>query len=172
MSATAVGKAEHEKSYDTPKLGLENIWNISELVGGNSFLFWTLEALRARIIHMASLPPNQEAHQQLPSLSEIRELTQQRFGVWPCLWQLKVAHALLRGRDVVCTAGTGMGKTLTFWIPLLFSTGGIQIVITPLNLLGKQNTQALTKAGIRAIVINSETASHVNIAVSDSLLQD
>ena len=35
----------------------------SELVGGNSFLFWTLEALCARVIHMASSLPNQEAHQ-------------------------------------------------------------------------------------------------------------
>ena len=72
----------------------------------------------------------------------------------------------------VCTAGTGMGKTLTFWIPLLFHTGGIQIVVTPLNLLGKQNAQALAKAAIRAIAINSETASDKNIAVSDFLLQN
>ncbi|KAN0088933.1 P-loop containing nucleoside triphosphate hydrolase protein [Tylopilus felleus] len=119
---------------------------------------------------MASSLPNQEAHQPLPSFSEIRELTQRRFAIQPCLWQLKVAHALLRGRDVVCTAGTGMGKTLTFWIPrivtipLLFCTGGIQIVVTPLNLLRKQNAQALAKAAIRAIAINSETASDKNIA--------
>ncbi|KIJ64213.1 hypothetical protein HYDPIDRAFT_71054, partial [Hydnomerulius pinastri MD-312] len=50
----------------------------------------------------------------------IRECTQQVFGVRPCLWQLKVAEALLKGdKDVLCTAGTGMGKTLGFWMPLL-----------------------------------------------------
>ncbi|KAG1896740.1 uncharacterized protein F5891DRAFT_906803, partial [Suillus fuscotomentosus] len=52
----------------------------------------------------------------------------------PCLWQLKVAQALLKGdSDVICTAGTGMGKTLGFWLPLLFHDGGIQIIVTPLK---------------------------------------
>ncbi|KAI6096545.1 hypothetical protein EV401DRAFT_1880137, partial [Pisolithus croceorrhizus] len=47
--------------------------------------------------------------------------TQQFFGVWPCLWQLKVAETILKGaKDVICIAGTGMGKMLTFWMPLLF----------------------------------------------------
>ncbi|KIK82260.1 hypothetical protein PAXRUDRAFT_75572, partial [Paxillus rubicundulus Ve08.2h10] len=76
----------------------------------------------------------------------------------PCLWQLKVAKALLKGdKDVLCTAGTGMGKTLGFWMPLLFRPDGIQMVVTPLNLLGKQNATSLAKAGIRAITISSET---------------
>ncbi|KAF8553794.1 hypothetical protein OG21DRAFT_1383687, partial [Imleria badia] len=50
-----------------------------------------------------------------------RQRTYQVFGIRPCLWQVKVAAAILRGKkDVICTAGTGMGKTLTFWMPLLF----------------------------------------------------
>ncbi|KAG1762233.1 hypothetical protein EDD22DRAFT_759432, partial [Suillus occidentalis] len=54
----------------------------------------------------------------------------------PCLWQLKLADALLKGdQDIVCIAGTGMGKTLSFWILLLFCNNSIQLVITPLNLL-------------------------------------
>ncbi|KIJ09816.1 hypothetical protein PAXINDRAFT_57347, partial [Paxillus involutus ATCC 200175] len=58
---------------------------------------------------------------QMPVLSDIRQRTLEVFGVRPCLWQLKVAEALLKGdKDVLCTAGTGMGKTLGFWIPLLF----------------------------------------------------
>lgn len=112
--------------------------------------------------------PEQEAsaNQSVPQLSEIRERTQQNFGVRPCLWQLKVAEALLKGQDVICTAGTGMGKTLGFWIPLLFRADGMQIIVTPLNLLGKQNAESLAKAGIQAIAFNSETATHANIAVS------
>ncbi|KAF8545722.1 hypothetical protein OG21DRAFT_1428763, partial [Imleria badia] len=40
-----------------------------------------------------------------------------------------VAKAILEGKqDVICMAGTGMGKTLGFWIPLLF-WAGLQIVI-------------------------------------------
>ncbi|KAG9315563.1 hypothetical protein JVU11DRAFT_3193 [Chiua virens] len=62
----------------------------------------------------------------------------------------------------LCTAGTGMDKTLGFWLPLLFCPGGIQIVVTPLNLLGKKNAASLAKAGIRAIAISSETAMASN----------
>ncbi|KAG1808243.1 uncharacterized protein BJ212DRAFT_1222509, partial [Suillus subaureus] len=96
----------------------------------------------------------------VPSLSEIRHRTEIIFGRRACLWQLKVAEAfLLRDRDIICMAGTGKGKTLTFWMPLLFDSTSVQIVITPLNLLGEQNVQALTKAGIRAISIHAETAT-------------
>ncbi|KIK20561.1 hypothetical protein PISMIDRAFT_71516, partial [Pisolithus microcarpus 441] len=100
----------------------------------------------------------------LPSLSNIRMYTQQFFGVWPCLWQLKVAKTILKGdKDVICIAGTGMGKTLTFWMPLLFRENGMQIVVTPLNLLGKENTQllqtqvqAISAFDYRVIVISPE----------------
>ncbi|KAG2035193.1 hypothetical protein BDR03DRAFT_868433, partial [Suillus americanus] len=78
--------------------------------------------------------------------------------------QLKVAEALLKGDcDVLCTAGTGMGKTLAFWMPLLFCEG-IQIAITPLNMLSKQNARSLAKAGIKAISISSKTATPANFA--------
>jgi len=102
-----------------------------------------------------------------PTLATIHQQAQQTFTVRPCLWQLKVSEALLKGdKDVICTAGTGMGKTLCFWLPLLFRPNGIQIVVTPLNLLGKQNAASLTKAGISAIAINSETATLSNFSVS------
>ncbi|KAF8421869.1 P-loop containing nucleoside triphosphate hydrolase protein, partial [Boletus edulis BED1] len=99
----------------------------------------------------------------IPPFSIIRRRTQEVFNVQPCLWQMKVVEAILhRERDVLCIAGTGMGKTLTFWMPLLFRPEGIQIVVTPLNLLGKQNIVALTRAHIPAISINSETATATN----------
>ncbi|KIM70516.1 hypothetical protein SCLCIDRAFT_12461 [Scleroderma citrinum Foug A] len=99
----------------------------------------------------------------IPSLSDIRTQTYNMFGIWPCLWQIKVTETLLKGgKDVICITGTGMGKTLTFWMPLLFRSGGIQIVVTPLNLLGKQNIASLARVGIRAIAISSETATPAN----------
>ncbi|KAG0707157.1 P-loop containing nucleoside triphosphate hydrolase protein [Suillus ampliporus] len=116
---------------------------------------------------MAALAPspNQDpsGSQQIPSLTDIWSRALEKFGVKPCLWQLKVAQALLRGdQDVICTAGTGMGKTLGFWLPLLFRDGGIQIIVTPLNMLGKQNAASLAKAGIRRISIDGETATPIN----------
>ncbi|EIW75352.1 hypothetical protein CONPUDRAFT_38656, partial [Coniophora puteana RWD-64-598 SS2] len=50
-----------------------------------------------------------------------KEATQERFRVRPCLWRMEIAQAILRGaKDIVCTAGTETGKTLPFWLPLLF----------------------------------------------------
>ena len=75
-----------------------------------------------------------------PSMSEICSWTELVFGCRPCLWQIKVVETILRhDHDVILIAGTGMGKTLTFWMPLLFRKGGLQIITTPLNILGKQN---------------------------------
>ena len=89
------------------------------------------------------------------------------FGLRPCLWQIKVTEAILkRDRDVVSIAGMGMGKTLTFWMPLLFRPkNSVQIIVTPLNLLGMQNVQALKKAGYKAILICADMATHENFQV-------
>jgi superfamily II DNA helicase RecQ len=60
-----------------------------------------------------------------------------------------------------------MGKTLTFWMPLLFFPAGhIQVVITPLNLLGQQNVELLDKAGMKAIFIGGDMATSENFLVS------
>ncbi|KAI0756195.1 P-loop containing nucleoside triphosphate hydrolase protein, partial [Daedaleopsis nitida] len=96
----------------------------------------------------------------LPSVEEIRRKGQDVFGRRPCLWQCRATLALLRGgKDVICISGTGSGKTLTFWLPLLFRPEGIQVVITPLNVLGNQNQTQLAKVGISAVAVNSKTAS-------------
>ncbi|KAF8152224.1 P-loop containing nucleoside triphosphate hydrolase protein [Crassisporium funariophilum] len=110
----------------------------------------------------ASRPYARLSH--IPTLSEIRETTQRKFGVRPCLWQFKVVEAILRGdKDVVSIAGTGMGKTLTFWMPLLFcAPGSIQVVVTPLNILGKQNVESLEMAGFKAISISANSATAHN----------
>ncbi|KAJ7721901.1 P-loop containing nucleoside triphosphate hydrolase protein [Mycena metata] len=102
-------------------------------------------------------------------LSEIRDKVQAVFGYRPCLWQLKVVRAILkRDKDVASIAATGSGKTLTFWMPLLFIPDGIQIVVTPLNILGKQNVNSLAKVGISAVTITAETATAENFqAIAD-----
>ena len=63
-----------------------------------------------------------------------------------------------------------MGKTLTFWMPLLFRPpGSIQIVVTPLNILGKQNVESLNKAGFKAIFISADMATAENFQVCQLL---
>ncbi|KAF8345005.1 P-loop containing nucleoside triphosphate hydrolase protein [Amanita rubescens] len=98
-----------------------------------------------------------------PSVNEIRSRTLETFGKRPCLWQVRICEAILKGdQDVISIAGTGMGKTLTFWMPLLFRPLGILLVVTPLNILGKQNIETLEKAGIEGIFISARTATEEN----------
>ncbi|TFK20869.1 P-loop containing nucleoside triphosphate hydrolase protein, partial [Coprinopsis marcescibilis] len=52
---------------------------------------------------------------------------------------------------------TGLGKTLTFFAPLLFNNNGIKIIITALNVLGEKNEQELKELGINAINITAAT---------------
>ncbi|KAI0699968.1 P-loop containing nucleoside triphosphate hydrolase protein [Cytidiella melzeri] len=81
-------------------------------------------------------------------------------GSRPCLWQAELNRAILHGaKDVLAVSGTGSGKTLTFWLPLLFCPEGMQIVITPLNILGAQNQAQLQAKGIHAISVDAQTVS-------------
>ena len=52
-------------------------------------------------------------------------------------------------------AATGSGKTLSFWNSLLMALeegmDKMTIVVTPLNLLGKQNVQLLENAGLSIV---------------------
>ena len=86
------------------------------------------------------------------TVQEVRNLIQVKFGKRPCWYQVKTALALYAGKDVIGCTPTGAGKTLSFWIPLLMaledSRDAMTIVVTPLNLLGKQNEVLLEKAGI------------------------
>jgi superfamily II DNA helicase RecQ len=76
-------------------------------------------------------------------------------------------QALLKhDKDVISISATGSGKLLTFWMPLLFVPGGIQIVIAPLNILGQQNVDTLAKVGISAISITAESATKANFQVN------
>lgn len=59
---------------------------------------------------------------------------------------------------------------MTFWMPLLLREDGIQIVVVPLNVLGKQNVDQLVKAGIPAIAITGENATEENFKVCLYLL--
>ncbi|KAH6908606.1 hypothetical protein BKA70DRAFT_1481875 [Coprinopsis sp. MPI-PUGE-AT-0042] len=73
------------------------------------------------------------------------------------------AQNIDEGKDVVVGIRTGAGKTLSFWLPLTMALDekekNIMIVVTPLNLLGKQNEAELKKAGISAIAVSKQTAN-------------
>lgn len=102
---------------------------------------------------------------RVPELSKIRETTQRVFNKRPCASQTKACEAVLRGTKNISYIRTGLGKTLTFFMPLLFVPNGIQIIVTPLNVLGKQNVEALRKEGIEAIAIDATSATPENFVV-------
>jgi superfamily II DNA/RNA helicase len=109
-----------------------------------------------------SIPSSKNISTSPPEWS-VRELVQNNFGKRPCWYQVKTALALYAGKDVIGCAPTGAGKTLSFWIPLLMALkeghDAMTIVITPLNLLGKQNQDILEKAGISAIAVSMKNAN-------------
>ena len=83
------------------------------------------------------------------------------------------AAQLERRNDVVYISGTGSGKTLTFWMPMLFEADSITIHVTLLNILGDQTAERLNKLKIPAINLMAANASPpvfaVPVAWGDSL---
>ena len=86
---------------------------------------------------------------------------------------MKVAISLYAGKDVIGCAPTGARKTLSFWIPLLMALEDgremITIVVTPLNLLGKQNQATLEKVGLPAVAVSKENANVETWSVRESV---
>ena len=104
---------------------------------------------------------------KIPSLLEIRQRTWEVLGYRPCLWQIRVVETILKhDKDILAIAATGSGQTLTLWMPLLLKRDGIQIVITPLNILGKQNVNSLAAMGIQGITVTVENATRQTFKVS------
>src|SRR6267154_5366199 len=107
----------------------------------------------------------------IPSSLEIRQKTWEILGYRPCLWQICIVAAILKYdkaacKAIVAIAATGSGKTLTFWMPLLFKKDGIQIVITPLNILRKQNVASLAAMGIEGVTVIAENTNRQTFKVS------
>lgn len=97
------------------------------------------------------------------STKEIRDLILHKTKKRAQWFQIQAAQALYQGKDIVACAPTGAGKTLSFWIPLLMAIkDGINvmvIVVTPLNLLGKQNVESLGKMGLTGVAVDHESAN-------------
>jgi ATP-dependent helicase YprA (DUF1998 family) len=119
---------------------------------------------------MLAVSPTHDSTSSAWTTERITELVLRRFDKRPCWYQLEAAKAFYAGRDVIGCAPTGAGKTLSFWIPLLMAqeekAKKILFVISPLNVLAKQNVETLTKVGISAIALAAENATAHTFTVS------
>jgi ATP-dependent DNA helicase RecQ len=68
--------------------------------------------------------------------------------------QSDVVAAMLAGRDVLCVAPTGSGKSISYWIPAIVD-GGLTLVVSPLIALMKDQVDRLTERGVEAAFVNS-----------------
>jgi superfamily II DNA helicase RecQ len=110
---------------------------------------------------------------RIPGLDELRNHTFQKLGVRPCLFQARDCLTQLENKkDCVTIARTGLGKTLTFFMPLLFNGKGIKIIVTALNVLGEQNVAELTRLGIPSINITKKTATDRAFKVRVKLMKE
>lgn len=93
----------------------------------------------------------------------IVDLVQRRLNKRPCWYQIEAVKAFYAGQDVIGCAPTGAGKTLSFWIPVLMAQeDGLEkflFVVSPLNVLAKQNVGVLNETGISAIAVSAENAT-------------
>jgi superfamily II DNA helicase RecQ len=93
-----------------------------------------------------------QAAVEIPPLSQIRADTLAAFGITPCIGQIKASISQMQKEsDVVLILGTGSGKTLMLWIPMLYETQSITVPVTTLNVLGKPMAATLLHAGITAM---------------------
>ncbi|KAF7966472.1 hypothetical protein HWV62_38172 [Athelia sp. TMB] len=93
---------------------------------------------------------------------KVREVIRKRFDKRACWYQVKTALALYAKKDVVGKAPTGSGKTLSFFVGLVMAMEeepeeeNMIFIVSPLNLLSKQNVETLNAAGLPAISLTSE----------------
>ena len=97
---------------------------------------------------------------------EVQEKVKEVFGFAPCLWQICVICAVLSGDDAITIARTGSGKSITYWMPVLFIKYGISPIVTSLKLLGSQFAGMLQDNGINVISITAANATNKLFEVS------
>ena len=94
------------------------------------------------------------------SNEEVQSQVEAVFGFHACLWQIRIVRAILNGDDVITIAPTGSGKSMTYWMPLLYIKHGISVVVTPLKLLGGQFADMLQDNGINAVSMTASNATN------------
>ncbi|KLO05798.1 P-loop containing nucleoside triphosphate hydrolase protein [Schizopora paradoxa] len=78
-------------------------------------------------------------------------------------WQAHTIHKVLSGFDSVCIAGTSYGKSILFEGLAAMNKRKVTIVVCPLKVLEKDQTDQAEAKGLRAIYINEDTSKDPEI---------
>lgn len=113
------------------------------------------------------LPSRYLKHTMPDCDKEVQRQVKEKLGVLPCLC---VVHKILEQDDVIIVAATGSGKSLTYWIPLLYVKRDVIILVTPLKLLGKQFVDVLARNAISAMSMTAANTSNGLFEVRLSVL--
>src|SRR5882762_11949599 len=102
----------------------------------------------------------------LPTLSIIEDRCKEIFNKTPCQFQSLLCLWQLQQKNIISISPTGSGKTLTFWLPLIFSPTSIIIIITALNALGDQFVAQLQEVGFPAVAVTASNDDDITFSVS------
>ena len=105
----------------------------------------TLECMRSTAAFLAR--PRTIEQLQLDGMSH--------FGQRPCCWQSEIAFKLTSAENLVSISAMGSGKSLIFWLPMLYEDG-LTIILVPLKNLGQQLADESSRRGFRAISVTAE----------------
>jgi DEAD/DEAH box helicase len=95
----------------------------------------------------------------LPTIDGIHAASLDRFEVCPHLYQAQICQHQLQKVDIVATAATGAGKSLMFYLPMLFEEG-MTFIVSLLNKLGDQHVADAEKYGFASIAISAATLTN------------
>jgi hypothetical protein len=87
-------------------------------------------------------------------------------GKVPYAYQVRNAEALYYKRDVLCIAGTGSGKTLSFVMLCFLCPDAMVWIVSPLNFIEEQQSEQFRDWGLRAVAVNANTITPKLMAVS------
>ncbi|ORZ15516.1 P-loop containing nucleoside triphosphate hydrolase protein [Lobosporangium transversale] len=91
----------------------------------------------------------------IPS-EDIRQEAKKAFGFDLKNEQLDIVTKIEERQDCILIAGTGWGKTLIYFFPLILWPKTTILIVTPLKVLGDEQVEKLTSLGINSIHLKSE----------------
>ena len=92
--------------------------------------------------------------------AQVQREVEERMGIQPCIWQIEVVHKVLEGVDVITIAAMGSGKSLCYWMALLYVKYGMVFLVTPLKLLGKQFVETLERNDLHTMLMTATNATN------------